>query len=188
VAYESSRSACASPRSSSILQPERMSGPNVRTARAAALTAFEAALAASPSTALTYILGSVILGWTGEAERAIEWGERAMRLSPFDPWAFAAFHSVTLAYFQRGRFKEGAKAAYRSVLSNPAHSISYCWRRRSRRGQGCRSASFAIATCFPLQPPIFRRGLRAGTCGLSKRGAPRHRAAGITLRFIMLTR
>ena len=45
--------------------------------RAAAFAAFEAALAVSPSSALTYILGSVILGWAGEAERAIEWGERA---------------------------------------------------------------------------------------------------------------
>ncbi|RUT96462.1 transcriptional regulator, partial [Mesorhizobium sp. USDA-HM6] len=40
--------------------------------RAAAFTALEAALAISPSSALTYILGSVILGWSGEAERAIE--------------------------------------------------------------------------------------------------------------------
>ena len=43
----------------------------------AAFTALEAALAVSPSSALTYILGSVILGWGGEAERAIEWSERA---------------------------------------------------------------------------------------------------------------
>jgi TolB-like protein len=40
--------------------------------RAAAFTALEAALAISPSSALTYILGSVILGWGGDAERAIE--------------------------------------------------------------------------------------------------------------------
>ena len=44
--------------------------------RAAAFTAFEAALAVSPSSALTYILGSVIFGWAGEAERAIEWASR----------------------------------------------------------------------------------------------------------------
>ncbi|SEF12811.1 TolB amino-terminal domain-containing protein [Rhizobiales bacterium GAS191] len=93
--------------------------------RAAAFAAFEAALAVSPSTALTYILGSVILGWTGEAERSIEWGERGMRLSPFDPWAFAAFGSLTLGYFQRGRYDEAAKAAYKAVQSNPAHSINY---------------------------------------------------------------
>ena len=37
---------------------------------AAAFAAFDAALAVSPSSALTYILGSVIRAWTGEAERA----------------------------------------------------------------------------------------------------------------------
>jgi TolB-like protein len=92
---------------------------------AAAFAAFEAALAVSPSSALTYILGSVILGWAGEADRAIEWGERGMRLSPFDPWAFAAFHSLTLGYFHYGHYGEAANAAHKAVQSNPAHSISY---------------------------------------------------------------
>jgi TolB-like protein len=93
--------------------------------RAAAFAAFEAALAVSPSLGLTYILGSVVFAWAGEAERAIEWAERAMRLSPFDPWAFAAFHSLTLGHFQCGRYDEAANAAYKAVQSNPGHSISY---------------------------------------------------------------
>ncbi|MFX7785015.1 hypothetical protein ABTJ92_22595, partial [Acinetobacter baumannii] len=79
----------------------------------------EAALAISPSSALTFILGSVILAWAGDAERAIEWGERAMRLSPFDPWAFAAFHALTLGHVQRGRYEEAVKAAHKAVQSNP---------------------------------------------------------------------
>lgn len=92
---------------------------------AAAFAAFEAARAISPSLALTYILGSVVLAWGGEAERALDWGERGMRLSPFDPWAFAAFHALTLGHFQRGRFEEAACAAQKAVQANPAHSISY---------------------------------------------------------------
>jgi adenylate cyclase len=93
--------------------------------RASAFAAFEAALAVSPSSAFTYILGSVILSWGGEAERAIEWSERGLRLSPFDPWAFAAFGSLTLGHFQRGRYDKAANAAYKAVQSNPAHSINY---------------------------------------------------------------
>jgi len=92
---------------------------------AAAFAALEAALAVSPSSALTYIVGGVILGWAGEAERAIEWGERAMRLSPFDPWAWSAFHSLTLGHFHRSRFEEAANAAHKAVQFNPGHSISY---------------------------------------------------------------
>ncbi len=92
---------------------------------AAAFTALEAALAISPSSALTYIVGGVIFGWAGEAERAIEWGERALRLSPFDPWAWSACHALTLGHFHRCRYEEAAKAAHKAIQLNPAHSISY---------------------------------------------------------------
>jgi tetratricopeptide (TPR) repeat protein len=93
--------------------------------RGAAFTALEAALTISPSSALTYILGSVILGWSGAAERAIEWSERGMRLSPFDPWAFAAFDAQAMSHLLLGRYDEACRAAYKSVQANPAHSITY---------------------------------------------------------------
>ena len=93
--------------------------------RAAAFIALEAALALSPSSALTYILGSVMLAWGGEAERAIEWSERGMRLSPLDPWAFAAYDAQALSHFHLGRYDKAAHAAYKSVHANPAHSITY---------------------------------------------------------------
>ncbi len=93
--------------------------------RAAAFAAFEAALALSPSTALGFILGSVVHSWAADAEPAIAWGERALRLSPFDPWAFAAFGSQALGHFLLGRPQEAAKAAYQAVQSNAGHSINY---------------------------------------------------------------
>ncbi len=92
---------------------------------AAAFVALEAALAISPSSAITYILGGVMLGWTGEAERAIDWAERAMRLSPFDPWIWSAYHALALGHFQSGRYEEAAKAARKAIQFNPAHSISF---------------------------------------------------------------
>jgi TolB-like protein len=93
--------------------------------RGAAFTALDAALAISPSSALTYILGSVILAWGAEAERAIEWSERGMRLSPLDPWAFAAFDAQAMGHFHLGRYDKAAQSAYKSVHANPAHSITY---------------------------------------------------------------
>lgn len=92
---------------------------------AAAFAAVEAALAVSPSSALTYIVGGVMFGWAGEAERAIEWGGRGLRLSPFDPWAWSAHHAVTLGHFHCGRYEEAAKAARMSIQLNPGHSISH---------------------------------------------------------------
>ncbi|MEI9404217.1 winged helix-turn-helix domain-containing tetratricopeptide repeat protein [Mesorhizobium argentiipisi] len=93
--------------------------------RAGAFAALEAALAISPSSALTYILGSVMLGWSGEAERAIEWSAQGVRLSPFDSWAWAAFDAQAMSHLLRGRYEEACRAAYKSVQANPAHSIPY---------------------------------------------------------------
>ncbi len=123
---------------------------------AAAFTALEAALAISPSSALTYILGSVILGWGGEAERAIEWSERGMRLSPFDTWAFAAFDAQAMAHFLRGRFDEACHAARRSVQANPAHSITYEQLVAALAKLGrLEEAKAAAARVLELNPPFL---------------------------------
>jgi TolB-like protein len=120
---------------------------------AAAFAAFEAALTASPSSALTYILGSVIYAWTGESERGMDWAERGLRLSPFDPWAFAAFHSLILGNFQRGCYAEAANAAHKAVQCNPAHSISYMLLAASLAKLGrLEDAKAAAGRVLELQP------------------------------------
>ena len=93
--------------------------------RAAAREAFEAAIVLSPSSAFAYILGSIQLGFAGDVERAIEWGERGLRLSPLDPWSFVACHGMFLGHFQTGRFEEATNAARKSVQHNPGFSISH---------------------------------------------------------------
>jgi TolB-like protein/class 3 adenylate cyclase len=93
--------------------------------RAAAREAFEAALALSPSSGTTYLLGSLQLGWGGEAERAIEWGERGQRLSPFDPFGYVGWHAVFAGNFQLGCYEDAANAARKAIQSNPGFSISH---------------------------------------------------------------
>ena len=93
--------------------------------REAALAAFEAALAVSPSSAPAYILGAGSLAWAGEAERTIEWAEKGLRLSPFDPWKFVAYRGLTKAHFLRGRYEEAADAARKAVQFNPGFGSSY---------------------------------------------------------------
>jgi len=93
--------------------------------RAAAREAFEAAITLSPSSAFTYIMSSVVLGWAGEGDRAIEWAEKGLRLSPFDPWNFNAWFGVWAGNFQQARYEDAAHAARKSVQSNPAFSIAH---------------------------------------------------------------
>ncbi len=121
--------------------------------RAAALTALETALTISASSALTYILGSVVLAWGGEAEQAIDWSERGMRLSPFDPWAFAAYDAQAMGHFHLGQFDKAARAAYRSIQANPAHSITYVQLAASLAKLGrVEEAKAAAAKVVELQP------------------------------------
>jgi adenylate cyclase len=93
--------------------------------RAAAFAAFEAALAVSPSSALAYIQGSVIYALAGNAERAIEWAEKGLRLSPLDPWRGSAFLALALAKFHRGQDEDAATDARKSVQSSPGFSTPY---------------------------------------------------------------
>ena len=119
----------------------------------AGFAALEAALAFSPSSAITYNVGGVMFGWAGEAERAIEWGERAMRLSPFDPWAWSAFHAFALGHFHRGRYEEAARAARKAVQLNPGHSISYMLLVAPLAKLGrLKEAEVAAARVLELQP------------------------------------
>jgi adenylate cyclase len=121
--------------------------------RATAFQALDAALALSPSSAFTYILGSVLFGWAGEAERAIDWGQRAVRLSPFDPFGFIALGGTFLGHFLRGRYAEAAEAARKAVQVNPLFSVSHMFlvAALARLGR-TDEAKAVVARLLELQP------------------------------------
>lgn len=112
---------------------------------------------------LAWILGSVVAGWVGEAERAIDWSERGLRLSPFDPWAFAAYDAQALGHFCRDRHAEAARAAHKSNLANPAHSITWVQLAASLAALGrLEEARAAAASVLELQPTFRITGQFAG--------------------------
>jgi adenylate cyclase len=92
--------------------------------RATAIEALEQALAISPSSSLALFCGSTALAYAGEAERAIDWAQRALRISPFDRMNHLSYHALAIANFLRGRYDEAAHAARRSVQSIPGSSAS----------------------------------------------------------------
>jgi adenylate cyclase len=134
--------------------------------RAAAFAAFEAALAVSPSSALTYILGSVILSFGGEAERAIEWAERGLRFSPFDPYRSSAFISSSLGHYHRGRYEAAAAAARKAIQSTPGFSVCYMVLAAPLAKLGLlESAKTAAARVLELQPAFrYSRQFAAVDC------------------------
>src|SRR6516164_4202589 len=123
--------------------------------RAAAREAFEAATVLSPSSAFTYIMGSVVLGWAGEGDRAIEWAEKGLRLSPFDPWIFNAWFGVFAGNFQQARYEDAANAARKSVQSNPGFSIPHlCLVSALVKLGRIEEAKAAAARVLELQPGL----------------------------------
>ena len=131
--------------------------------RALAREVFETALAVSPSTAWAYLWGALILGWGGEAERAIEWGERGIRLSPFDPWITAALHGICMGHFLRGRYEEAAMAVRRAIRSKPGFSISHMFLAAALAKLGrMDEAKAAAERVLQLQPNFSSSGQCTG--------------------------
>jgi tetratricopeptide (TPR) repeat protein len=61
----------------------------------------------------------------GDADRGIEWGERALRLSPFDPISYGPLFSITLGHLQRGEHEAASAAARKVFQANPYWSAAH---------------------------------------------------------------
>src|SRR5262245_49641307 len=81
---------------------------------------------ARPVRVFALFLGSAILAYAGDAERAIDWGERALRISPNDRLAYVPYHVMAIAHFLRGRYEEAENCARRAVQYNPGFSFPHC--------------------------------------------------------------
>jgi TolB-like protein len=129
--------------------------------RKAARQAFEAALALSPSCALTYIFGSVVMVLAGDADRGIEWGERALRLSPFDPISYGPLLSISLGRLARGEYEPAAEAAGKVFQANPYWSSAHYLLAATHAKLGRLDAAKSAATrVLELQPSFTI----SGTC------------------------
>jgi TolB-like protein len=129
--------------------------------RGAARQAFDAALALSPSCALSYILGSVIMLFDGDADRGIEWGERALRLSPFDPMIYAPWFAISIGRLARGEHEAASEAAHKVFQANPYWSSAHFLLAATHAKLGrLDAAKAAAARVLELQPEFTI----SGTC------------------------
>jgi len=89
----------------------------------AALAAFDRSFALSSSSALALGLSSIVRAWKGDDAIAVEHGNRALRLSPFDPLTYLPYVGLAYAHFAAGRFEETVAAASLATQSNPRFSV-----------------------------------------------------------------
>jgi adenylate cyclase len=88
-----------------------------------ALTAFDRSFTLSSSSALALSLSSMVRAWRGDDAIAVEHGNRALRLSPFDPWLYLPYVGLAYAHFAAGRFEETVAAASLASQSNPRFTV-----------------------------------------------------------------
>jgi adenylate cyclase len=96
------------------------------------------------------MFGSVAMGWANELERAIEWGERAVRLSPFNRQIYAAHIGLAVGYFAQGNYEKAVNAGRRAVRSNPAFSVPHHVLTASLAAAG-RAAEAKVAAAHVLE-------------------------------------
>jgi hypothetical protein len=141
--------------------------------RPAAFDAFDRALALSPSSAFPLFMGCVVPAYAGYTERALEWAEEALRVSPNDRLDYSAHHCLALAYFSEGQYEASATAARRAIEANPnfsvSHSVSAAALARLDRMEEARIAGSGSATILQ-RAPILHHCRRRASAGRTTNG------------------
>ncbi len=118
--------------------------------------AFSQALSLSASCAFVYAFGCVPVAYGGDAQRAIDWCEQAMRLSPLDAMRCVPQGIVGFANFLAGRHEQAVAAGRRAVEMTPGFSILHGWLAAplARLGR-IEEAKAAGARLMALDPHFF---------------------------------
>jgi TolB-like protein len=119
---------------------------------------FEKALALSASCSFVYTFGCVPVAYGGDAERAIDWGQRAMQLSPLDAMSFIPQGIIGFGNFLLGRYEAAVEAGRRAVESNPRFSVLHAWLAaplvrlgRLEEARACGERLLALDPAFSIQ-------------------------------------
>jgi adenylate cyclase len=87
-----------------------------------AMEVIDRGLTLAASSALGLSFGSVILSHAGEADRAIDYAERALRSGPPDFMTYLSYSGLALAHYVAGNFTQSATAGSRAAQANPRFS------------------------------------------------------------------
>ena len=132
---------------------------------ATALALFDRALELSSSNVFALSMSAMTLAWMGRADIAIERAERAIRLSPFDPYNFRSRHALAIVFFHRRQYTEAVDAARDAIRHNPkfgiARAVLAAALLRLGRAEEAKAAGRDLLEC----EPSFTIGGRSLTAG-----------------------
>jgi len=119
----------------------------------AGLAALRRAVALNPSSALAFGASALVHCFAGAYGTAIEHGQRALRLSPFDPLGSRPLIALAYASLFTGRHEAAAEYAARAVHVNPgmdvAHALLVASLVEAGRLEEARGAAARLMAVFP---------------------------------------
>ena len=124
----------------------------------AALEMIDRAIALNPSSVHAHGHGAVICTWAGEYVRAIQLGERALRLSPFDPFSVMAWAGMAGARLRLGDHPAALELSIKALQVYPAHVPSHLIGIAALVRLGRMDEARAAAARFRTLAPAFRIG------------------------------
>ena len=116
----------------------------------ASLDAIERALSHNASCAAALFFGGEILAWKGESAAATAYAQRALRLSPFDPLAYAAHIAMATAAIHEDRYDDAAAFFGKAAQAIPGHGMFLI----------AQAQSLALAGRLDEARPIWAEGLK----------------------------
>ena len=129
--------------------------------------AFARALTLSASCAFVYDFGCVSVAYGGDAARAIDWGEQALRLNPLDAMSCVPQGIIGFGNFLSGRHEQAVIAGRRAVEMNPGFSMLHGWLAAPLARLGRLDEAKAAATRLMSLDPRFSIGRWSAAVGLA---------------------
>lgn len=92
-----------------------------------ACSAIEKAVTLNPNSAQAFALGAALNSFVGRFDAVIDYAQRSIRLSPFDPLSYLTLNALSRAYFLSGQYEQAIDAALRATQANPQFAPAYVW-------------------------------------------------------------
>ena len=131
---------------------------------AAAEALLNRAVDISPSCAIAWSFGAALRCWMGRGLEALEWGTRAVRLAPSDPFTFLYEHILSQAYYTSGDYDASVLWGRRSSAANPNHSPTWRTMIASLVASDClEETKILVQRVLQIEPAISLRVLAKRT-------------------------
>lgn len=116
---------------------------------------YDLALRVNPNESLAWLLSGVLHAFKGEGKAAVKHAQRALRLSPLDPYRWFYDALAASAELSAGRYERAIELAQRSLRANRLHTSTFRALAISQRQFGQHDEARAtVAALMKIEPTL----------------------------------